>query len=67
MPSEENPDHGSHSVSAPKLLTTTWFTGPPFLHDSLTLASKEQIRFEIIDLDDDKEIRPEVKTLSTCV
>lgn len=61
VPSEKNPaDHN--------LLTTAWFTGPPFLHDSLTLASgKEQIRFEIIDPDDDKEIHPEVKTLSTCV
>ncbi|KAL1259106.1 hypothetical protein QQF64_009683 [Cirrhinus molitorella] len=68
VPSDENPaDHGSRSVSASKLLSTTWLTGPPFLHGKQPQAPEEQISFELFQPDDDKEIRPEVNTLSTSV
>ncbi|KAI2645807.1 Protein CASC3 [Labeo rohita] len=68
VPSDENPaDHGSCSVPASKLLTTTWLTGPPFLHGEPSWAPEEQISFELVHPDDDKEIRPEVNTLYTNV
>ncbi|RXN11395.1 hypothetical protein ROHU_010663 [Labeo rohita] len=61
VPSDENPaDHGSCSVPASKLLTTTWLTGPPFLHGEPSWAPEEQISFELVHPDDDKEIRPEL-------
>ncbi len=68
VPSDENPgDHGSRSVPASKLLTTTWLIGPPFLHGELFWAPEEPISFELVHPNDDKEIRPEVNTLSTSV
>ncbi|KAL0152096.1 hypothetical protein M9458_052603 [Cirrhinus mrigala] len=68
VPSDENPaDHGSRSVPASKLLTTTWLTGPPFLHGELSWAPEEQISFELVHPDDDKEIRPEQRLVNVLV
>lgn len=64
--SEENPaDHASRSIPASRLAQTTWFSGPSFLR--LPPAEKAQTseRFNLIEPENDDEIRPEVKTYKT--
>nr|XP_046258521.1 uncharacterized protein LOC124066300 [Scatophagus argus] len=68
VPTEQNPaDHGSRSVPASKLHSTTWLTGPSFLHRPPKQLLDGPEAFELIDPDSDMEIRPEVKALSTIV
>ncbi|XP_021180355.2 uncharacterized protein LOC110369531 [Fundulus heteroclitus] len=63
---DQNPaDHGSRSVPAAELLNTSWFRGPAFLQHSD--KQPEQHGFELLDPENDVEVRPEVKTLCTKV
>ena len=62
---DQNPvDYATRSVTAARLLDTTWLTGPTFL----TQASRESLgldTFELVDLNTDAEVRPQVSTLNT--
>ncbi|XP_026139629.1 uncharacterized protein LOC113116023 [Carassius auratus] len=61
VPSDVNPaDHGSRSVSADCLSSTTWLTGPDFLLKSPTLNALLQEDYDLVDLEVDPEIRPQV-------
>ncbi|XP_026119086.1 uncharacterized protein LOC113098285 [Carassius auratus] len=62
VPTELNPaDHGSRSVPAAFLGSTSWLTGPRFLHNS-QFQSESQESFELVDPALDSEIRPQVCT-----
>ncbi len=63
---EENPaDHALRSLPASCLAQTSWFTGPSFLRQPP--AEKTQITemFELIEPENDSEIRPQVQTCAT--
>lgn len=61
VPSEQNPaDHGSRSVSAALLASTTWLTGPPFLAEPFPSSLAPDVSFDLIDPAADAEIRPVV-------
>lgn len=60
---DQNPaDHSSRSVPAAELQNTTCFTGPPFIHGSPDVQPEQH---ELLDPDNDAEVRPELKTLCT--
>lgn len=64
--SEQNPaDHGSRSVSSSKLEATTWLTGPSFLHHPSEQPSDHPNSYDLINPEEDVEVRPEAKVLST--
>lgn len=66
--SEENPaDHASRSLPASHLAQTTWFAGPSFLRSPPTGKAQTSERFDLVGLENDTEIRPEVKTYKTCL
>lgn len=66
VPTDQNPaDHGSRSVLASKLQSTSWFTGPPFLQRLPELSCEKSSGFELVDPVSDAEVRPEVKVFST--
>lgn len=61
VPSEQNPaDHGSRSVPAALLASTTWLSGPAFLSKPLTLTSAPQVSFDLVEPASDTEIRKQV-------
>lgn len=68
VPTEHNPaDHGSRSVPAGRLSSTTWLSGPAFLLQPGKLPCKDKVSFELITPESDKEIRSKVTALSTTV
>lgn len=68
VPSEENPaDHISRFLSASRLTKTNWFFGPTFLKRTTEKDKKKMERFELVQPEKDIEIRPEIKTYTTCV
>lgn len=65
MSSEQNPaDHATRSVPAARLKDSTWLTGPAFLTKPESITSSTNT-FDLVDVSDDVEIRPQVSTLST--
>lgn len=63
VPTEHNPaDHGSRSVAAASLSTTTWFSGPAFLQNSSLHFSEPTVTFDLINPLSDTEIRPLITT-----
>ncbi|XP_028656694.1 uncharacterized protein LOC114650672 [Erpetoichthys calabaricus] len=66
VPTDQNPaDHGSRSISASMLSSSTWITGPRFLRLPLKKIPEEQNKFDLINPESDVDIRPEVISLST--
>lgn len=64
---EHNPaDHGSRSVAAGKLASTTWLCGPAFLLQPES-TTPEKFPFELIDPQSDVEIHSNVTVLATTV
>lgn len=60
---EENPaDHASRFLPASHLAQSSWFTGPSFLLQSCTKASE---KFELIEPENDSDIRPQAQTCFT--
>ncbi|XP_051797872.1 uncharacterized protein LOC127531791 [Acanthochromis polyacanthus] len=65
VPTEHNPaDHGSRSLPAEKISSTTWWSGPAILFDKTTVTP-EKGPFKLIDPESDVEIRQNVTTLVT--
>lgn len=65
VPTDLNPaDYGSRSVPASQLGNTSWLTGPSFLLSPKPPA-EQHAGFDLLDPENDADIRPEVKTLST--
>lgn len=65
-PTEHNPaDHGSKSVVAASLSTTTWLSGPAFLQNLSTHFSELKETFDLINPLTDTEIRPLITTSAT--
>ncbi len=63
---EENPaDHASRSLPASCLPQTSWFTGPSFLHQPPAEKTQMTEMFELIEPENDSEIRPQVQTSAT--
>lgn len=63
---DDNPaDHASRSVAASCLGQSTWFTGPTFLRKPPAEKTGEDESFELIEPENDNEIRPQVKTYAT--
>ncbi|XP_076879123.1 uncharacterized protein LOC143527737 [Brachyhypopomus gauderio] len=59
VPTEHNPaDHGSRSVAATSLSTTTWLSGPAFLQNTSLYPSEQQEAFDLVDPLSDSDIRP---------
>lgn len=68
VPTELNPaDQATRSIPAAELKNSNWFTGPKFLYSRNPDTSNGDNPFPLIEPDKDKEIRLEVKTLSTTV
>lgn len=68
VPTAHNPaDHGSRSVPAGRLSSTTWLTGPAFLLQPEKLPYEDKLSFELITPESDIEIRSKVTALSTKV
>ncbi|KAI4874451.1 hypothetical protein NFI96_005580 [Prochilodus magdalenae] len=64
---QHNPaDIATRSIPADRLKETMWFSGPAFLSQPIDMQSGEQI-FELLQPEQDPEIRPQVTTLSTTV
>ncbi|XP_076849293.1 uncharacterized protein LOC143497287 [Brachyhypopomus gauderio] len=65
VPTQQNPaDHGSRSVAAEKLASTTWLDGPAFLLNR-EAVSQGKGPFELVDPELDVEIRQNVTALVT--
>ncbi|KAM7373874.1 hypothetical protein PAMP_006564 [Pampus punctatissimus] len=63
---EENPaDHASRSLSASHLAQSSWFTGPSFLYQPSAKTTQTSEMFELIEPENDPEIRPQVHTYTT--
>nr|XP_021331373.1 uncharacterized protein LOC110439581 [Danio rerio] len=63
---EENPaDHASRSLPASCLAQTSWFTGPSFLRQPPAEKTKSSKMFELIEPENDAEIRPQIQTCAT--
>ncbi|XP_076874397.1 uncharacterized protein LOC143524681 [Brachyhypopomus gauderio] len=63
--SDQNPaDLATRGVPAADLKETTWLTGPAFLLQSDQTTCHERT-FDLINPDDDLDVRPEVMTLAT--
>ncbi len=63
---EENPaDHASRSLPASCLAQTSWFTGPSFLRQPPAGKTQMTETFELIEPENDSEIRPQVQTCAT--
>ena len=66
VPSEENPaDHASRALPASRLAQTNWFSGPPFLRSPPAGKAQTCKKFNLLEPENDTEIRPEVQTYST--
>ena len=66
VPTEHNPaDHGSRSVAAASLSTTTWLSGPAFLQNPSPHFSEPKETFDLINPLTDTEIRPLITTSAT--
>lgn len=64
--SEQNPaDHGSRSVPSAKLEATTWLTGPSFLHYPSEPPFNCSRLYDLVDPEEDVEIRSEIHVFST--
>lgn len=65
VPTEHNPaDHGSRSLAAEKIESTSWWSGPAILLKSKSVAP-EKGPFELIDPESDAEIRQNATVLVT--
>lgn len=65
---DENPaDHGTRSVPAALLASSSWLVGPPFLSQLSPSQEEEAESFELVQPDADKDIRPQVTCLITKV
>lgn len=63
---EENPaDYASRSLPASHLTQSLWFTGPSFLCRPSATATQSDEKFELIEPENDPEIRPHVQTYTT--
>lgn len=68
VPTEQNPaDHGSRSVAASKLSSTTWLTGPAFLRLQPKQLPEEHAVFDLIDPGSDVDVRPDINVLTTVI
>lgn len=57
VPSEQNPaDHGSRSLPAAKLSSSSWLKGPAFLLESSKSTPQESVTFDLVDPEADEEI-----------
>lgn len=66
--SEINPvDHGSRAVTAGRLSSTTWLSGPAFLLEPELPHEQQQPSFGLISPESDVEVRSKVATPSTQV
>lgn len=64
--SEQNPDdHGSRSVPSTKLEATSWLTGPSFLHYPSEQLFDSPHSYNLVDPEEDVEIRSEIHVFST--
>lgn len=62
---QHNPaDHATRSVPAAHLKNTTWFSGPAFISQPKQTPLKADV-FELVDPEEDKEIRPQVTVLAS--
>ena len=67
MHTQHNPaDIATRSIPAERLKDTMWFTGPEFLCQPDSMLPAVQT-FDLLDPEQDPEIRPQVTTLSTTV
>ncbi len=57
-------DHATRAISTAHLKDTTWLTGPAFLSQPEKTLHKTTI-FELLDPEQDKEVRPQVTVLTT--
>ncbi|XP_056377073.1 uncharacterized protein LOC130273782 isoform X1 [Hyla sarda] len=65
---DKNPaDHGTRLVPAAALKQTNWFVGPSFLRKPETKETTQVETFELIEPDQDKEVRPQVTVCRTIV
>ena len=65
---DANPaDHGTRSVPAAHLVSSSWLLGPPFLSQLSPSQEDEVESFELVQPDADKDIRPQVTCLVTKV
>ncbi|XP_034163934.2 uncharacterized protein LOC117598271 [Pangasianodon hypophthalmus] len=63
---EENPaDHASRSLPASCLAQTSWFSGPSFLRQPPAEKTQMTEKYELIEPENDSEIRPQVQTCAT--
>lgn len=63
---EENPaDHASRSLPASYLGRSSWFTGPSFLSQSYPETTRTNAKFELVEPENDSDIRPQVQTCVT--
>ncbi|GAA6084831.1 uncharacterized protein LOC113098256, partial [Tachysurus ichikawai] len=64
--SELNPaDLGTRFIPAAVLPYTNWFSGPEFLHQPILRDTFENESFELVEPEKDRDIRPQVVTLTT--
>ncbi|XP_044160670.1 uncharacterized protein LOC122945622 [Bufo gargarizans] len=65
---DKNPaDHGTRLVSAAVLKQTNWFVGPSFLGKPEIKETTQVETFQLIEPDQDKEVRPQVAVCKTLV
>lgn len=68
VPTALNPaDQATRFIPAAELKNSNWFTGPKFLYSEKLIHSHKDEPFTLIEPGNDKEIRPEIKTLTTSV
>nr|XP_054598158.1 uncharacterized protein LOC129163741 [Nothobranchius furzeri] len=64
--SENNPaDHGTRPVPANLLGETNWLSGPSILKNDKEVALTQTEPFELVEPDDDVDVRPLITTFST--
>ncbi|ETE57916.1 infB, partial [Ophiophagus hannah] len=65
VPTDHNPaDHATRSIPASQLAELTWLKGPEFLSRTDTLKPGEPELYELLDPDQDADIRPLVKKMN---
>ncbi|KAK0143407.1 hypothetical protein N1851_018479 [Merluccius polli] len=68
VPSNHNPaDHGSRSIPAALLSSTTWLSGPAFLRNPSPHPLKPQETFNLVNPASDSDLRPEIAVNLTVV
>ncbi|KAK7895294.1 hypothetical protein WMY93_020619 [Mugilogobius chulae] len=68
VPTELNPaDQATRFIPAAELKNSNWFTGPRLLYSENLNDSQKELSFSLVEPEQDKEIRPQVKTLATAV